>query len=464
MFRITRFIALGAMAMLSACATSGVVPLKVHEISSLASLEKNTGSFQGLEFLADPIPGRLKNRVNVFYLHGIGWTENPDDDALAGDFLGGIAQAYGRTVEGQIVKSTCGDTKKDQNKAAAQTQHIFITTPEPKYYDSALPGSKLKLDELVCMDKQVLDIDETLEFVVYRIFWDDIFWNKLQFPHVGQDDAQGSSRPFAKLRRKYNRRLKDELVNYGFSDAVMYLGPAGAEIRNAVRGAMCSAALDAAGFSFQQQSHAVNYEQACRLASNTSIQTNQFAFIAESLGSKITFDVLREALTDNQDTIHDEMIKGSEIYMLANQLALLSLSDLSETGTAIAPPAPPSLRPKIIAMSELNDFLTYEIIPFMEQLWKRSARTGQKAHFNDLAVREQISRDLGFNIVDMRMEFADKLIPILKGFVDPLQAHGGHEREPELMLYILCGAETGNRRSDKCLALDKQFITKDKTP
>jgi len=154
-----------------------------------------------------------------------------------------------------------------------------------------------------------LTIIDNLEFVLYRVFWDNIFWDNVQFAHVGQDDNRGSSKDIAGLRRKYNRVLKDDLVNYGFSDAVMYLGPAGGEIRNAIRGAMCSAALDAAGQSFASQGDRVSYNAICRKASHQVLNTNQFAFVTESLGSKITFDVMQEALSDGRETIHDEMIR-----------------------------------------------------------------------------------------------------------------------------------------------------------
>ena len=76
---------------LMGCASSGKTPLKVHHINSLASEDSDNGGFKGLEFLADPIPGKLKNRVNIIYLHGIGWTEDRTKGQLADDFLGGIA-------------------------------------------------------------------------------------------------------------------------------------------------------------------------------------------------------------------------------------------------------------------------------------------------------------------------------------------------------------------------------------
>ena len=405
--------------LLSGCASNTKTGLKVHHINSLASSSQNDGSFKGLEYLADPVPGKLKNRVNIMYLHGIGWTEDRNNGQLAEDFLSGIAKAYDLDATDGIITTLCGEAPYDP--LASATPHIFIKADQERYFETALPGSKLKLDDLVCMDKQTLAIDDNLEFVLYRVFWDNIFWDNLQFAHLGQDDDRGSSKDIARLRRKYNRVLKDDLINYGISDGVMYLGPAGEEIRNAIKGAMCSAALDASGISFHEQGAAVKHTDVCyqaRYANN--IKINQFAFVAESLGSKITLDVMQEALSDGRETVHDEMIYGSETYMLANQVPLLSLSDLSVgQGKSIARIADED-RPKIIAMSELNDFLSYELVPFYEQLWKRSIRPeANNLHALTDITREKIIKDIGFEMIDMRLEFADKVVPLVKGFVDP---------------------------------------------
>ena len=442
--------------LLSGCASNTKTGLKVHHINSLASSSQNDGSFKGLEYLADPVPGKLKNRVNIMYLHGIGWTEDRNNGQLAEDFLSGIAKAYDLDATDGIITTLCGEAPYDP--LASATPHIFIKADQERYFETALPGSKLKLDDLVCMDKQTLAIDDNLEFVLYRVFWDNIFWDNLQFAHVGQDDDRGSSKDIARLRRKYNRVLKDDLINYGISDAVMYLGPAGEEIRSAIKGAMCSAALDASGISFHEQGAAVKHTDICyqaRYANN--IKINQFAFVAESLGSKITLDVMQEALSDGRETVHDEMIYGSETYMLANQVPLLSLSDLSVgQGKAIARIADED-RPKIIAMSELNDFLSYELVPFYEQLWKRSIRPeANNLHALTDITREKIIKDIGFEMIDMRLEFADKVVPLVKGFVDPNDAHKGHAGEPELMLYMLCGAQNAQLNGKECLASELQ--------
>lgn len=454
---MTRYLGLLFLAAiwLTGCASSGKIPLKVHHINSLASEDGNDGAFKGLEYLADPIPGKLKNRVNIIYLHGIGWTEDRTKGQLADDFLGGIANAYQLEASDGLITTLCGE--KPYDNGAAATPHIYIKADQTTYFDTALRGSRLELEELVCMDKQTLEIDDNLEFVLYRVFWDNIFWDNVQFAHVGQDDNRGSSQEIAGLRRKYNRVLKDDLVNYGFSDAVMYLGPAGGEIRNAIRGAMCSAALDAAGHSFETQGDTVSYNAICDKASYTPIKTNQFAFVTESLGSKITFDVMQEALSDGRETIHDDMIRGSETYMLANQLALLSLSDLSRKNTNPVQKIGPKDRPKVIAMSELNDFLSYELVPFYEQLWKRSIRPERdNREYLDDHLRAKITETIGFEMIDMRLEFADKIIPLVSGFVDPKDAHSGHAGEPELMLYLLCGAVDGQLNDKECLATELQ--------
>jgi len=387
-------------------------------------------------------------------MHGIGWTEDRTKEQLANSFMLGLAKAYGLEVEDNYITSLCGESEYDQREA--NQNFIYVQNRNPKYFETIIPEQQLRLEQLVCMDRTILPVDDNLEFAVYRVFWDDIFWNELQFAHVGQDDHQGSSQAFAGQRRKYNRILKDDLVNYGFSDAVMYLGPAGLEIRNAVRGAMCSAALDAAGYSFEKQGASVNEDEICAAADNNAIQLNQFAFVTESLGSKIAFDLMREAQTDGKDTIIDELIAGSEVYMLANQLALLSLSDLSLSPRSI-PKAPESTedRPRLVAMSEINDFLSYELIPFIEQIQRRTFNGGYaQGGLKSEAERQDVIKKLGFDMIDVRLEFADKLIPLVNSFVNPKDAHSGHAGEAIIMQLMLCGAKNGQINLEGCLAAE----------
>lgn len=441
---------------LSGCVTNS---FQVLDINALSSNMDNNGSFKGLERIAAKSSDSGQNiRINIIYLHGIGYVENPEDAPLANAFITGVADAYNSTVEGKSVASRCG--RDDEDEDVRLYNSIQITDTKTRVYKTTLPGSTLKLSDLACMDRQTLKVSSNIEYVIYRVFWDDIFWDSLQAQHVGQD-ALGQKNPgsLASLRRKYNGQLKDKLVNFGFSDAVLYLGPAGEQIRNAVRGAMCSAALDASGFGFEEQGASVNFADICQIAALRDLETDPFAFVTESLGSKVAFDIIRDAMTDGRGNIYDDMIKGTQFFMLANQVPLLSLSDISETDRVIPEPYTDEERPTIIAMSEINDFLTYELVPFYRNLLTKSYREDD-ATFDMMSQteRNRLIDILGFNIVDMRVEFSPPVFPLISGFVDPLYAHNGHVKQPEIIAYMLCGAKGGQLDVDGCRGLSSQAL------
>lgn len=441
---------------LSGCASNS---FQVLDINALSSDRDNNGSFKGLERIAERSPDDAQTiRINIMYLHGIGYVENPEDAPLANAFISGVADAYNSNVEEKSVASQCG--RDDKNEDIRLYNSIQITDTKTRIFKTTLPGSTLQLTDLACLDRQVLKVDGNIEYVIYRVFWDDIFWESLQAPHVGQD-ALGRKKlgKLALLRRKYNGRLKDKLVNYGFSDAVLYLGPAGEEIRNAVRGAMCSAALDASGYGFEEQGASVNHIDICQVAALRDIETDPFAFVTESLGSKIAFDIMRDAMTDGRGNVYDDMIKGTQFFMLANQVPLLSLSDISETDRMTPEPYTDAERPTIIAMSEINDFLTYELVPFYRNLLSKSMR-GDETDFDMMSEseRNRLINILGFNVVDMRVEFSPPVFPFVGGFVDPLFAHNGHVKQPELIAYMLCGAKGGQLNVNGCRGLRSRTL------
>ena len=447
MSNVLRALILCAGLFLASCAS---VNFSVLEINSLAAENPGEGSFDGLESLVHQSSRTDRQRVNIIFLHGIGWVENPEDKPLANAFISGVANAYGRSVESKAVSALCG--RDEMNEQVSLQNHIYIRSPEPKRYRTSIPGRQLELDRLVCMDRQVLPVRNDLEYVIYRIFWDEVMWESLQYAHVGQDDSQGQSLDFASLRRSVNRNLKDKFVNYGFSDAVMYLGPAGQEIRDAIRGGMCAAALDANGLSFDRIGPEVDYLTVCDVAETVSMSIDPFAFVAESLGSKIALDVIRDAMTDHRETVHDLIIRDTKVFMLANQIPLLSLSDLSDRKPFEPSDYAPEERPTLVAFSEINDFLTYELVPFYEQLYANS-QIDPTVTLDDIDQldRRRLVDLLGFNVIDMRVEFANPLIPLVKAFVDPEFAHNGHVRQPEIMQLILCGGDNGVPRLDGCL-------------
>ena len=154
----------------------------------------------------------------------------------------------------------------------------------------------------------------------------------------------------------------------------------------------------------------------------------------------------------------DQIAKNSEIFMLANQIPLLSLSNLRSVSPNHSVTTTHKNRPRIIAFTELNDFLSYELVPFYENLYMRAydlrKNNGRRSR-DALArpgVRKKMIEDIGFDIIDMRVEFADPLIPILSSFVDPKQAHSDHAKQPILMRHMLCGAVNGVLKNEGCIA------------
>ena len=440
---------MGAFA--TGCASTSFNVLDINDLSADAPGET---SFEGLEELASRRSLTASRRINILFLHGIGWVENPEEKPLANNFIKGVAGAYDLQTDEKTVSSLCG--RSSQDDSVIKQSRLFIKAEEPRTFFTTLPSRTLELDRLVCMDRQVLSVKPDLKYVIYRVFWDEAMWNALQYAHVGQDDSEGDSRSFAELRRSMNRALKDEFVNYGFSDAVMYMSPAGAEIRNAIRAAMCAAALDAAGAGFDKLGFETTHEKACGYTTDLTFDLDPFAFVTESLGSKIALDVIREAMTDGTETVHDEMIRNTSVFMLANQIPLLSLTDIATEPPFRPSDYAPEERPTMIAFSEINDFLTYELVPFYEQLYKNTQMVaGADDGTLDTSDRTRMVDLLGFNAIDMRVEFASPLIPFIKSFVDPKFAHSGHVQQPEIMQFILCGATNSEPTFEGCEIADK---------
>ena len=162
MLRLLCFIFL--MIGLSGCASSS---FEVLDINALSSDRDDNGSFKGLERLAQKSPDNNKKiRVNIIYLHGIGYVENPEDAPLANAFIRGVADAYNNEIEKKSVASQCGRDNEDEDIRLSNS--IRISDTKVRNYRTTLPGSTIKLTDLACMDRQVLEVSDNIEYVIYR--------------------------------------------------------------------------------------------------------------------------------------------------------------------------------------------------------------------------------------------------------------------------------------------------------
>ena len=134
------------------------------------------------------------------------------------------------------------------------------------------------------------------------------------------------------------------------------------------------------------------------------------------MGSRIIFDVLQDSHFSNDDLIIKEILTNSpEVFMLANQIPLIGVGEIQpgykreRIGSLNSPKA------HLIAFSDVNDLLTYELVPFTHQLWLRSYSSDKqgRSHKSRASVTTQkraeigkeISDKIGFDITDVRTNF-----------------------------------------------------------
>lgn len=447
---IKRALSAAALIWLGACASPGA---QVLAINTLASPEPNQGSFDGLEARARVATGGEIAEINIVYFHGIGWTQRTT--TLADDFASGLAHLYGVTASTPSADALC-----PSSASGAGTGGLRIGFSERQYFTTDVEGSPLHLTHVGCLDKRVV-ATPTVRYNIYRFFWDDYFWNGLEFAHVGYDDAlyadAESSEPrpeqpvherVAPLRQRFNSHLKDSLVTYGVSDAAMYMGPAGELIRQGASAAMCAALHDAASGNLDQMG-VVDPSNGWRTlpvgdpCAHTPASVGAFALVSESLGSRVVFDVLRDARSAPDGSALRALIaQQPEVFMLANQLPLIGLGRLdAQRDGARASERP--IAGRLVAISEVNDLLTFEVSPYVEQLWLTARAPGETAPRTraalDAARRQRLARDFGFEVVDVRVRFAGPFLGLISSLADPDQAHLGHAEQPLLMRLMVCG-------------------------
>jgi hypothetical protein len=320
-----------------------------------------------------------------------------------------------------------------------------------------------------------------------------LLYNAYQYPLLGYDDkpyvdADGKillgigAENIDGERRQFNSLLKNTIVTYGLSDAAMYMGTVGSQMRAAVRGGICAAIADATGEASDFAELTTNRKQRIDKALDEICHAPKankkahFAIVSESLGSRVVFDVLNDTLrgevvTRNASEFTNkpalapwlELVSNPtlEVFFFANQIPLLATARLQKT--------PPSFKStkktKYVAISEINDALTYELVPYFEHLYFERCRnwTEQTKHMlegcvssnetdkklrneyfmENRKIREAYRDALGYDIVDVRAQFAQPLFKVVRSFVDPAQAHLGHIESRPVRDLVLCGAKNG---------------------
>jgi hypothetical protein len=463
--------------------------VKIRSLSQpivVSESQDRSGDIAGLERTSTDKEGKI--RANVLIVHGMGWSQQATrEDRFGFDFIKAVESAYG--VSGTLEKVTRLCPQSDKNGIRDKTYlpgGLWITAADNLgAMQTDAPLTRLRIKHLACMDRIVLNLGSKGTVNVYRFFWDDTFYNAYAYPHIGYDDhiffnleaTEGSHRGYENinsLRASVNKTFKSKVVTYGFSDASMYLGPAGQQVRSAIRGGICAVINESTGqtrlLDDAKPLHAgapstdgfVGEERtADSLCSvRNAAREAPLTVITKSLGSRAVFDVLTNDMTTDLAAklaliSHDNL----EVFMFANQIPLLGIGRMTAY-SGDTKRIQISKKPKFIAISEINDLLTYELVPYFEHLYFLHCSLGEPcsqkyyrervANFRkDEGLRRAYVNELGYEVIDVRATFAANVIPFVP-FAHPGAAHGTHIRVKPIRNLFLCGAQAGMLRTAGC--------------
>lgn len=463
----------------SGCSTDKLLRIRsLNTDTDPRNSSESLGDFAGLK----PLTATALN-TNVVFIHGIGWTQEKGHEKGSSQFGDDLLRALSRAYPG---------SKKIDNKYECPTSSLLgrterrgphngltiIRSSELKPLLTDDPELQLLPREIGCLDRTVVTIGEGRTITVYRLLWDDAVWNGVEWHHMGYDDPiptdehgdkvahDGYDDP-DRLRASVNSQLKNSVVTYGLVDAALYMGPVGELLREGAEAAICVALSD----SFEEARTASGEAKSHELCAKASGKKAPLLLVAHSLGSRILFDTIHTNLTGTLASRMSEGISNDEVelHMLANQLPLVGVGRLGQPRSNGRIPGK-SL--KLVAYSEINDLLTYELVPYFEHLYHvrcygataaasgctQSAedeyRSRAKSFFKTSGARKRLVKDLGFDVVDVRVQFAPNKFFIYSGLKDPAIAHSGHLESDTVLTLMFCGAKDGKplKEGPQCFA------------
>jgi hypothetical protein len=316
------------------CSTQG----KISQIRELApAITRNSDSnatILGFDRLFSN--GSAKN-INVLFVHGIGWTEDPGKKVFGEDLIEFLQGAYGakRTIISTIKENegekSCASGENDELVAKGVKRFRVDAAKRSLYSDD--PNIVFPIGagaNAGCLYRDVLTLADQRTITVFRFIWDNALWNAYEYPHMGYDDSaiskmSDTDTTLYEARKDVNRQLKDQVVTFGLSDAALYIGPLGELLRNGMRGAICAAIVNGADANWTPGD--IGVEKQC---DNIPTSPAPLVMMSHSLGSRLLFDVLKTDLTPGLAKLIDSSISNSdlEVYLLANQIPLIGLGRL----------------------------------------------------------------------------------------------------------------------------------------
>ena len=449
---------LALAALMAGCAAPDNL-CRVRSLSAVTEPQNPTawaGSFDGIKSLLEHSP---TGNVNLLYVHGIGWSQHQDDAPFGKDLAQMLAKSLGATLKWPTEDQLCPRSTLELKPGTPRTTEplaggLMLTSSAPMRVRGDDPTQVSDASDLGCVDRIVLTLPASQKTItLHRFFWDDALWDSVESPLVGYDDPVAVLPTGAKdpntgyddldaLRAPANRKLKNNVITWGLTDAAAYMGPVGRLAREGVGAAICVATSDQADTIDQAPIQKRSDERSWRIRSSTEVCSESaparprspLAVFSHSLGSRVVFDTLTRDL--------DQDIKGETarvstrlnqlpnrqhtVFLMANQIPLLAAGRLQDAASAPQRAEPRLKQPlTFVAFSEINDLMTYELVPYFEHMvylrQRENYNVERATRLRTAAERQQLVQQLGFDVVDVRLSFASK-VPIVD-MARPDEAH-----------------------------------------
>ena len=258
--------------------------------NNVYEIDKKNGSYENIEGIQDLYNSGAKN-VNIVFIHGMG--HHPQDDEFKKN---GVTRLYQNRLAVELGFNNLKDNE-------------IPWTKELNLRNSSIVGGKLNWRHFDDGDGKTLNM--------FALSWDEVTVAIQKVIFELDDDfyERGGNNDREKDRVILNRELK-RFINRSFADPAIYLGSFGKEIRYLVAQGIVE--ID----SILERKKYLN-----------NPKTDQIVIIADSLGSSVTFDTIKETksinkeqhMIDSKSAVQRFASLSTLIFMNANQLPLIEL-------------------------------------------------------------------------------------------------------------------------------------------
>ncbi len=269
--------------------------------------------------------------------------------------------------------------------------------------------------------------------IFYEQTWSDIT------EALKKDLAYDNTLAYAQNRSRLNAQMKLYL-NASLPDTTIYFGPEGKRMLDSSLQSFCWMT----NFSFDElPKGGQKYCLAAPKQAIESLSEENFVFITNSLGSRITIDALQLIADEMNDVPKDDVDlkkatgllqnKNITVFMLANQLPLLQMgrSAPKHVGQydAFCTPNGEKYNQRlfknlnIVAISDPNDLLSYGLEPASADKFFDNALCPK---ISNVSITTAPAMDVGFGMM-----------------ANPLSAHTGYQSNPYVLDLIVQGLEDG---------------------